>query len=325
MNPSQMGSNTLRRIALAVAILWAITAFAYMAFGRSFIEACYRGESIEILNRIVAHHHSLEPESHDLEFYQQKRTSLFIEVSLLFVLLESYLLLEARRHMLFEKLKEAIRNFFTSLGHPVNLAVFRIVFFGFFAWWFDLDKIVWFSQLPRELEVAPIGFGWFLHSVGAFDPIAVSILGWILRTACITAAIGFFARSSAFVVAALGVFLCGIPQSYGKIDFYHFMIWFALLLSVSRCADMLSIDALIRAVKRADSGTTAPPQPSLTYALPLHFIWMSMGVTYFFGGMWKAIDGRWDWIFSENLRYHISYLHKMVCSTKNPALCTFLN
>jgi len=97
-----MQRNPLRKIALALAILWATTAFLYIAFGRSFVEACYRGESIGALNRIVAQHRSLEPEFHNLEFYQQKRTSLFIEVCLLFGLLESYLLLEARQHVLFK-------------------------------------------------------------------------------------------------------------------------------------------------------------------------------------------------------------------------------
>jgi predicted DCC family thiol-disulfide oxidoreductase YuxK len=30
-----------------------------------------------------------------------------------------------------------------------------------------------------------------------------------------------------------------------------------------------------------------------------------MGVTYFFGGLWKLIDGRLSWIFGESLRYHV--------------------
>src|SRR5207237_7216264 len=144
-------------------------------------------------------------------------------------------------------------------------------------------------QLPRELQVAPIGFGWFLHNARAFDPLVVTILGGILRTACVTAVIGFFARSSAFVVAALGLFLCGIPQSYGKIDFYHFMVWFAFLLSLSRCADVLSVDALLRALKRGDRTATTAPKPSLCYGLPLKFVWILMGVNYFFGGLWKLI------------------------------------
>ena len=286
-------------------LFWAATTLLYVAFGRSFVEACYRGESIGALNRIVAQHRSLDPEAHNLEFYQQKRITFFIEGSLLLGLVESFLLLKARRPILFEKVTRAIRNFFMSVGHPVNLSVFRIVFFGFFAWWIDLDNIIWFSQLPRELRVPPIGFGWFLNNEKTFDPVVVNILGLILRTACITASVGLFARSSAFVVAAVGFFLCGIPQSYGKIDSYHFMIWFALLLSVSRCADILSVDALVQRLKRADRTITVGPEPSLCYGLPLRFVWTLMGVTYFFGGLWKLIDGRWNWIFSENLRNHI--------------------
>ena len=300
-----MQRDILRKLALAVILFWAVITLLYAAFGSSFVEACYRGESIDVLNRIVARHRSLEPEAHDLKFYQQKAISVFIEVSLLLSFVGSYLLLEARRPIFFEQLKAAIRNFFLSVGDPVNLSVFRIVFFGFFAWWLDVDGIVWSSQLPRELQVPPIGFGWFLHNVERFDPVVVRMLGLTLRTACITAALGLFARSSAFVVASLGFFLCGIPQSYGKIDFYHFMIWFALLLSLSRCADVLSVDALLRALKRRDRTVTTAPKPSLCYGLPLKFVWILMGVNYFFGGLWKLIDGRWNWLFGESLRYHI--------------------
>src|SRR2546430_2424731 len=206
-----MQRDILRKLALAVILFWAVITLLYAAFGSSFVEACYRGESIGVLNRIVARHRSLEPEAHDLKFYQQKAISVFIEVSLLLGFVGSYLLLEARRPIFFEQLKAAIRNFF----------------------------------------------------------------------------------------------LCGIPQSYGKIDFYHFMIWFALLLSLSRCADVLSFDALLRALKRRDRTVTTAPKPSLCYGLPLKFVWILMGVNYFFGGLWKLIDGRWNWLFGENLRYHI--------------------
>src|SRR4029077_8225996 len=70
-------------------------------------------------------------------------------------------------------------------------------------------------------------------------------------------------------------------------------------------ADMLSVDAVIRAVRCGDKGVLARALPSRAYALPLRLIWTLMGIYYFFAGMWKAIDGRWDWIFSENLRYRI--------------------
>jgi len=167
------------------------------------------------------------------------------------------------------------------------------------------DRVVWFSQLPRELQVPPLGFGWFLSNVRTFDPAVITILGWSLRATCFTAMIGLFTGPSAFVVAVLGFVLCGIPQSYGTVDSHNYMIWFAALLAVSRSADMLSVDAVIRAVRRADSGAVERPSVSRAYAFPLRLIWTLMGIYYFFAGMWKVIDGRWRWIFSENLRYFI--------------------
>jgi len=295
----------LRLFALAVAVAWVTTAFVYIAFSKPIVEAIYHGRSVGILNHIVASHRNVRPETRDLAYFQYKRTSLFVGVSLIFGLCEAYLILEMRRSKLVRTVKETIRTFFKCAGHPVNLAIFRIVFFGFWAWWFDLERVVGFSQLPRELQVPPTGFGWFLSAVGRFDPAAITVLGWILRTSCITAMIGLLSGPSAFVVSVVGFILCGIPQSYGKTDSHDFMIWFAVVLSVSRCADVLSVDAVIRAVRCADRGGILRLAPSRAYALPLRIIWTLMGIYYFFGGMWKAIDGRLDWIFSENLRYQI--------------------
>lgn len=301
----------LRHVSVAVALAWLAIAFIYIAFSKSIVEASYQGRSVGILNHLVANHRSLMPETRDLAFYQHKRTTLFIELSLLVGLCESYLILEIRRTRLLHAVKERVRRFFTSPDHPVNLAVFRIVFFGFWACSFDLDRIVGFSQLPAELRLPPVGFGWFLSHVSSFDPAVITILGWCLRISCITAMIGLLTGPSALIVAILGFVLCGIPMSYGKVGGHNFMIWFAALLAVSRCADMLSVDAVIRAVR----GGIPRPAPSRDYALPLRLIWTLMGIHYFFGGMWKAIDGRWNWIFSENLRYHIytrwHALHKL--------------
>src|SRR5438105_14248465 len=102
-----MQRDILRKLALAVILFWAVITLLYAAFGSSFVEACYRGESIDVLNRIVARHRSLEPEAHDLDIYQKKAISVVIEASLLFSLVGSDLLVEARRPIFVEQLKEA--------------------------------------------------------------------------------------------------------------------------------------------------------------------------------------------------------------------------
>ena len=124
----------LRLFALAVAVAWVTTAFVYIAFSKSIVEAIYHGRSVGILNHIVASHRNVRPETRDLAYFQYKRTSLFVGVSLIFGLCEAYLILEMRRSKLVRTVKETIRTFFKCAGHPVNLAIFRIVFFGFWAW-----------------------------------------------------------------------------------------------------------------------------------------------------------------------------------------------
>src|SRR4029077_16839676 len=131
-----MSANTLRRVVVAVAVAWVTTTLLYAAFSKHIVEASYRGTSVGILNHIVSIHRSRAPERHDLAYYQHERTTLFLEVSLIFALCESYLILELRRNRVVRILKGAVRNFVTSVEHPLNLAIFRIVFFGFSAWSF---------------------------------------------------------------------------------------------------------------------------------------------------------------------------------------------
>ena len=45
---------------------------------------------------------------------------------------------------------------------------------------------------------------------------------------------------------------------------------------------------LVAAWKRANRGVTDPPGPSRTYALPIRFVWLLMGLIYFFPGFWNA-------------------------------------
>jgi hypothetical protein len=78
-----------------------------------------------------------------------------------------------------------------------------------------------------------------------------------------------------------------------------------LILSVSRCADVLSIDAIGKALREADQGRVPKNEVSVEYALPLRFIWLLMGVIYFFPGFWKFSMSQWQWAWSDNLKYHM--------------------
>jgi len=96
-----------------------------------------------------------------------------------------------------------------------------------------------------------------------------------------------------------------IPQLYGKLNHDHHVLWFAALLAVSPCADVLAVDAIPAARRRADGGGVRPPGPSRAYALPIRIIWVLLGLIYLFPGFWKVWSTGFTWISSENLRQHM--------------------
>lgn len=198
---------------------------------------------------------------------------------------------------------QTIREFFTGTTHPINLAIFRIVLFSII-FQFGVPKIVWFSQLPKELLFPPVGSEWLISFI-PINATVVQITGWLLKICSFTAMIGLFTRTSAWLTVILGVYVLGIPQFYGKVDHYHHILWFAAILAASRCADVLSLDAIFMSWKRADRGQVEPPSLSRVYALPLRFVWLLLGILYFFPGFWKLWHSGFDWAFSDNLKYQL--------------------
>ncbi|MFE1744162.1 hypothetical protein [Coleofasciculus sp. H7-2] len=103
--------------------------------------------------------------------------------------------------------------------------------------------------------------------------------------------IGLFSRTSALLTAFIGFYALGIPQFFGKVDRDHHLLWFSAILAASRCGDYFSGDAIFTAWKRADRGVVEPPSSSSIYALPLRFVWLLLGIIYFFLGFWKFWTG----------------------------------
>jgi glycosyltransferase involved in cell wall biosynthesis/predicted DCC family thiol-disulfide oxidoreductase YuxK len=196
----------------------------------------------------------------------------------------------------------AVRAFFAAEDHALNLAVFRLVVFAALLATIDADYIVRLTLLPAELQVPPRFFGRLLPYLPvAPEPAAAACVAML--ACCWTGLLGLFSRTSAALAALLGVYVLGIPQLYGKVNHDHHLLWFAALLSASRCGDAWSLDALIAAWRRADRGLIEPPGPSRAYALPLRFAWLLLGVLYFFPGFWKIWTSGLDWALSDNMKH----------------------
>jgi predicted DCC family thiol-disulfide oxidoreductase YuxK len=194
-----------------------------------------------------------------------------------------------------------IKSFFTAASSPVNLAIFRVVFFTLVLFSFSVSGTTWFANLPAELRFPPFGLS-SLTSRILFNEQVAWYAAVTLVIACAACIVGLFTRTSTVISLVLSIYVLGLPQFFGKINHYHHLIWFMAILAVSPCADVLSIDAIFKSWKRADRGQTDPPAASQAYALPLRFVWLLMGVIYFSAGFWKLWTGGYRWAWSDNPR-----------------------
>lgn len=280
-----------RRIVLlcvAGAVLLAIGIIVYAFIGNALIDSIYRGESHPLLNRFVP-----QPVRHPLEHYQVKGRQLVTRAVILVIGLGLLLLGIAFRG----RLGRFLVRFFTEPDHALNLAIFRVIFFTTLLVQVELHRqvILRYSSAPEELRIAPFGIGWILPWL-RFDPEVTARVIDVLRVVCVTGMVGLFSRTSALIAALLSCYALGIPQCFGKVNHYHFFVWFSAMLAVSRCGDALSVDRLLQ----RRWGVPAPG-PSSVYGAPLRFIWLLLSVLYFFPGFWKLFESGLDWAFSDNL------------------------
>jgi predicted DCC family thiol-disulfide oxidoreductase YuxK len=219
-----------------------------------------------------------------------------------FVLLIGNLVLLANRR--WEWLRGIIHNFFNAVTHPLNLAIFRIIFFWTLCHWLDVGSTLKLSRLPVELRVPTVGLEWLIPVLPINEPLVKASL-YVVFFASFAAMIGLFTRISAWVTAIVGLYALGIPQFFGNVGHYHHLVWIPAVLALSRCGDYLSVDAIFAAWKRADRGVVEPPSASNAYALPLRIVWLIIGSVYFFPGVRKFWVSGFDWAFTDNFRYHL--------------------
>jgi hypothetical protein len=196
-----------------------------------------------------------------------------------------------------QSLVEGFRGYFRAPTHAINLAVFRIVVFGWLLLRVYQTPIRGFEQIPAGLRVAPPGYAPFFELIPFGGPVFLAAFGLGLLS-CGLALVGCFTRGAALVGCLCCVYLLGLPEFFGKVNHvHHHLIWFSLLLALSPCGDALSVDAVVRAWR----GRSSPPTPSHAYALPIRIAWLLLGVAYFFPGLAKLSAGS-EWFLSDNLR-----------------------
>ncbi|HEX7251607.1 MAG TPA: HTTM domain-containing protein, partial [Thermoanaerobaculia bacterium] len=290
--PSPVVSGA-RAIGAPVAIFAAFLAFVYAVrpIARRLVAAIYEGRTpFRWLHSLVRH-----GEENTLGAHEGRADLWVVRLALLLLLGGS--IVWAARYA--DRVRATLRGFFGEKGSAIDLAVFRIVLFGTIFYCADPATLRLYAGLPRELLTPPFGFGLTVRTF-PFDPRIAAAGALLLRGVCLLGIVGLFTRSAAFVATLLTYYVLGIPQCFGQVDHYHFLVWFSLILAFSRCGDALSIDSLLLGRRGA-----LPVSDSVIYARPIRWVWVLMGLVYLFPGLWKLWISGDRWFFGNALASHM--------------------
>jgi len=199
-----------------------------------------------------------------------------------------------------------LQQFFSEPGNAVNLALFRIFYFGIVAGGITaplvlsgMEKIDFpWGNMPHDARVPLPGIGWLI----AIIPITPSTVEWALRLLFLSAflsMIGLWTRMSMLVYVVMAFYIIGVPNFFGKVNHGHYLVWFPAVLAFSPCFDALSVDAWL---KKRKKGTGDEGRGTINYSFPIKVIWLLFGIIYFFPGFWKVWDCGLDWALTDNVR-----------------------
>ena len=192
----------------------------------------------------------------------------------------------------------------------LHLAVCRIVAVAAQLFWFfpDLDEHKnLLVKNPEFIEPQLI-----VRAISAmvprevfFTPDAFTFLYWVTFVAGIAALVGFFTRTSLFVLAAGTWTFVAHLFSYG--DRHHTEALFGIflmLLAFAPSGESLSVDALIRRRRRPANDVSDAPGTSEMAIWPLKVIHVLFALSYFSAGISKLLHSGVRWLNGYTLQGH---------------------
>ncbi len=191
------------------------------------------------------------------------------------------------------------KDYFTTPTSAYNLAIFRVVIglylFGFYH--YRTFTTAYWATMPHESRVSLPMMGWFIQNVPINPELyfAVGIFGMVLAWFI---AFGLFTRPALLINIPISIYLLGVPMFFGKLAHQQIWVWFPAILAFSRCADVFSLDAIIR--KRIHKQTITNIVSPI-YSLPFKFVWLHFGIIYFFAGIVKLRDCGLEWALGKNM------------------------
>jgi hypothetical protein len=138
--------------------------------------------------------------------------------------------------------------------------------------------------------VVPEGLSWFVAHVPIRGDLATAAQVVVAFTALLAAA-GIRARASLAVLTVATFYVFSIGQLGGHVWHDMHLLWFAAILAMSPCDDVLAVDA-----------RTSVFAEGIVYARPLFVVRLLLSAIYFFPGLHKLMRSGLGWALSDNVR-----------------------
>ena len=184
-------------------------------------------------------------------------------------------------------------------GWAANLAIFRVVYLCTAILPVAFNTVRWTRNTMPLFPVRawqPVSFyQWIpdelLRNVGLAHGLA-----WLDLCLLTIGLLGFCTRPTLGVAAILSTYLFGLPQNFGKIDHFHHDVWFIAMLAAGPSGELISVDAVFKAIRRANRGDVELKVSNHAALLTLRYVWLLIGVLYFSSGIGKvnaALHSHW--------------------------------
>ncbi|MBL4707201.1 MAG: UbiA family prenyltransferase [Flavobacteriales bacterium] len=198
-----------------------------------------------------------------------------------------------------EKSIAELKSFFLEESSAYNLAIFRIIAFFIIVRSFTFEVFGSFekwSHLPETSKVGLPFIAWLIdlipinpeiYQIAAYSGLALAYCGLL----------GFQTKWTLKLYIPIALYLWGVPCFFGKLNHHHIMVWVPIILAFSPCSNVLSIDALLRRIRKKKEKNSPP----IEYSLPFKFIWITLASIYCCSGFHKLWDTGLYWALSDNL------------------------
>jgi len=167
-------------------------------------------------------------------------------------------------------------DYFFAVEQPVNLAIGRIVLFGYAFIYFSLIMPVDFTALCEipDLFLQIPGLTRFL-GFGVAAKANVAVIQFVWMATSIGACLGLLTRINMIVATILFGYLVALTNAYGHPRIGHPLLFFAMvIICTAPCGQVLSLDSLF--FRHRGVRASQPPlvwQRKIIFLLPILVIW----------------------------------------------------